>query len=34
LKGETTDIQAEIARLLEEMNTAIAQADKFISTLQ
>ena len=34
LKGETTDIQAEISRLLEEMNTAIAQADKFISTLQ
>jgi hypothetical protein len=34
LKGETTNIQAEISRLLEEMNRAIAQADSFISTLQ
>jgi hypothetical protein len=33
LKGETTDIQTEIARLLEDMNAAIAQADKFINTL-
>jgi hypothetical protein len=33
LKGETTNIQAEISRLIEEMNNAIAQADKFISTL-
>jgi len=34
LKGETTDIQSEIAKLLEEMNRAIAQADSFISTLK
>jgi hypothetical protein len=34
LKGESTSIQAEIARLLEEMNGAIAQADKFISSLR
>ena len=34
LKGETTNIQAEITRLLEEMNRAIAQADSFISTLK
>ncbi len=34
LKGESTDIQAEISRLLRDMNTAIAQADTFISTLQ
>jgi len=34
LKGETTNIQAEISRLIEEMNNAIAQADKFISTLR
>ena len=34
LKGETADIQAEIAKLLEEMNRAIAQADSFISTLK
>jgi len=33
LKGETTDIQSEISKLLEEMNTAIAQADAFINTL-
>ena len=33
LKGETTNIQAEIGKLLEEMNAAIAQADKFINTL-
>jgi hypothetical protein len=33
LKGETTNIQAEISKLLEEMNAAIAQADKFINTL-
>ena len=33
LKGETTDIQSEISNLLEEMNTAIAQADAFINTL-
>ena len=34
LKGETTNIQSEITRLLEEMNRAIAQADSFISTLK
>jgi predicted nucleic acid-binding Zn-ribbon protein len=34
LKGETTDIQAEIGKLVEEMNRAIAQADSFISTLK
>jgi hypothetical protein len=33
LKGESTSIQAEIARLLEEMNRAIAQADGFINSL-
>jgi hypothetical protein len=33
LKGETSDIQAEISRLLDDMNAAIAQADKFINTL-
>jgi chromosome segregation ATPase len=34
LKGETTDIQSEISRLLNDMNSAIAQADTFINTLQ
>jgi len=34
LKGESTDIQAEIARLIEEMNASIAQADHFINTFQ
>lgn len=34
LKGESTNIQAEIARLLEDMNSAIGQADKFIGSLQ
>lgn len=33
LKGETTNIQAEIAKLLQDMNAAIAQADTFINTL-
>jgi hypothetical protein len=33
LKGQTTDIQTEIARLISDMNAAIAQADHFISTL-
>lgn len=33
LKGETADIQKEISRLLDDMNAAIAQADRFISTL-
>jgi hypothetical protein len=34
LKGEASGIQVEIAKLLEEMNAAIAQADKFIGTLE
>ena len=33
LRGESTNIQAEIAKLLEDMNAAIAQADTFINTL-
>jgi len=33
LKGETESIQSEIARLIDDMNTAIGQADKFISSL-
>ena len=33
LKGETTNIQSEISKLIKDMNTAIAQADKFISTM-
>jgi hypothetical protein len=33
LKGETANIQAEIGKLLDDMNAAIAQADKFINTL-
>jgi DUF2959 family protein len=33
LKGETTNIQNEIARLLQDMNAAIAKADSFISSL-
>ncbi len=34
LKGETANIQADIARLLDEMNASIAQADQFIKTMQ
>jgi hypothetical protein len=34
LRGESTSIQAEIARLLEEMNGAITQADRFINSLR
>jgi hypothetical protein len=34
LKGESTSIQTEISRLLEEMNGAITQADQFISSLR
>lgn len=34
LKGESTEIQTEIATLLEEMKTAIAKADSFITALQ
>jgi hypothetical protein len=33
LKGETTDIQNEIAKLLQDMNTAISQADRFIQAM-
>ncbi len=33
LKGESTNIQAEIGKLLQDMNAAIAQADTFINTL-
>jgi hypothetical protein len=33
LKGESTNIQTEIARLIQDMNSAIAQADKFISAM-
>lgn len=34
LKGETTDIQNEIRRLIQDMNTAIAQADTFINAMK
>jgi hypothetical protein len=33
LTGESANIQAEIGKLLEDMNASIAQADKFINTL-
>lgn len=33
LKGESTNIQGEIASLLQDMNAAIAQADTFVKTL-
>ncbi len=33
LKGEATNIQADIAKLIEDMNTAISHADSFIQTL-
>ena len=33
LKGEATDIQNDISKLIDEMNASIAQADKFISGL-
>jgi len=33
LKGESANIQTEIGKLLEDMNAAIAQADKFINTM-
>jgi hypothetical protein len=33
LKGESTNIQADISKLLDDMNAAIAQADKFINTM-
>ncbi len=34
LKGETTDIQKEISRLIEDMNAAIQKADSFINSMQ
>jgi hypothetical protein len=34
LKGETTNIEAEISKLLQDMNAAISQADSFIATLR
>lgn len=34
LKGEATNIQNEISRLIEQMNGSIARADEFIKTLQ
>ncbi len=34
LKGEVTDIEQEIGKLIKEMNTAIAEADSFVKTLQ
>jgi hypothetical protein len=33
LTGESANIQAEIGKLLDDMNASIAEADKFISTL-
>jgi len=34
LKGEATNIQAEIAKLIAQMNQSIAKADEFVKTLQ
>ena len=34
LKGETTSIQNDIARLIEQMNRSIARADEFVKTLK
>ena len=34
LKGEVTDIEQEIGKLIKEMNVAIAEADSFIRTLR
>jgi hypothetical protein len=34
LKGETTSIQNEITRLIEQMNSSIARADEFIKTMK
>ena len=34
LKGEATNIQTEISRLITEMNTSITKADEFIKTLE
>lgn len=34
LKGETASIQAEIARLIEQMNTSIQHADEFVKSMR
>jgi hypothetical protein len=34
LKVETSNIQQEIARLIDQMNASIARADEFIKTLK
>jgi DUF2959 family protein len=34
LKGEATSIQAEISKLITQMNRSIAKADEFVKTLQ
>ena len=34
LKGEATNIQAEISKLITQMNLSIAKADEFVKTLQ
>jgi Protein of unknown function (DUF2959) len=34
LKGETTNIQNDIAQLIEQMNHSIARADEFVKTLK
>ena len=34
LKGEATNIQNDIARLIEQMNASIARADEFVKTLK
>ena len=34
LRGEATNIQAEISNLIADMNTSIAKADEFIKTIQ
>ena len=34
LRGEATNIQAEISNLIADMNTSIAKADEFIKTMQ
>lgn len=34
LKGESTNVQTEISKLLTQMNAAIARADEFVKTMQ
>ena len=34
LKGEATNIQEEISKLITQMNQSIAKADEFVKTLQ